>query len=290
MALKGVTPEAKEKRLKMFLFGPAGVGKTTAAIMFPNAYIIDTERGSDFYSDTIKKGGSVVFQSTNPDDIVLEMKSLLTEKHPYKTLILDPVTQIQEKWSRIFEKHAKTEKEAELQDFGMRYWGRVKSEYKAMLRILMQLDMNIILTSHQKDVYGAGMVKVGVGPDSMKGDDYVFDLVFQLEKVNDKRMARTIKERAEIGNNKFPEMFEWSYPNFCKFYGKEVMEKDSVPVALATAEQVTEIKRLCDVMNVSESEKTQWLNKADVDTFDEMTSDKAGKLVEFLKKKITGGK
>ena len=81
MALKGVTPEAKEKRLKMFLFGPAGVGKTTAAIMFPNAYIIDTERGSDFYSDTIKKGGSVVFQSTNPDDIVLEMKSLLTEKH-----------------------------------------------------------------------------------------------------------------------------------------------------------------------------------------------------------------
>jgi len=44
--LRARKPEAVVKRLKMFMFGPAGVGKTTAAIQFPNSYIIDAERGT----------------------------------------------------------------------------------------------------------------------------------------------------------------------------------------------------------------------------------------------------
>jgi flagellar biosynthesis GTPase FlhF len=46
MALRAKKPEAVEKRLKLFMYGPAGVGKTTAAIQFPNAYIIDCEKGT----------------------------------------------------------------------------------------------------------------------------------------------------------------------------------------------------------------------------------------------------
>jgi hypothetical protein len=42
----------------------------------------------------------------------------------------------------------------------------------------MQLDMNLIITSHQKDIYGSNMQKIGIGPDSMKGDEYVFDYVY----------------------------------------------------------------------------------------------------------------
>ena len=45
--LRARKPEAVTKRLKLFMFGPAGVGKTTAAIQFPNSYIIDAERGSE---------------------------------------------------------------------------------------------------------------------------------------------------------------------------------------------------------------------------------------------------
>ena len=41
--LRARKPEAVVKRLKMFMFGPAGVGKTTAAIQFPKSYIIDGE-------------------------------------------------------------------------------------------------------------------------------------------------------------------------------------------------------------------------------------------------------
>ena len=50
MALRAKAPEVKEKRLKLFVYGPAGVGKTVAALQFPNSYLIDTEKGSDFYA------------------------------------------------------------------------------------------------------------------------------------------------------------------------------------------------------------------------------------------------
>jgi hypothetical protein len=294
MALKGIKPEMKEKRLKLFLYGPAGVGKTTAAIQFPQAYIIDMERGTDHYGESITRAGSVVFQTTNPDEVRDEIKSLLTEKHNYRTLIIDPVTSLynalQDKWSRIFEKHTRADgkdKNADLQDFGMRYWGRVKSEYKAIQRMLMSLDMNVIITSHQKDIYGAGMTKIGVGPDSMKGDSYFFDFVFSLDLINGKRVAHTIKERAEIGKNKFPETFEWEYKNFLKFYGEDVITRQAVAVEMATPEQVGEVERLLTVVKVDDSSVMAWFTKADVESWDQMTKDQIQKCIDFLKKKIS---
>lgn len=291
MPLKAQKPESIEKRLKLFMFGPAGVGKTTASIMFPNAVIIDMERGTENYANTISKSGSVVFQTTNPDDVKSEIKTLLTEKHPYKTLIIDPVTSlyngVQEKWTRIFEKHATSEKQAELQDFGMRFWGRVKSEYKTIQRLLMALDMNVIITSHQKDIYGTGMTKVGVGPDSMKGDEYFFDYVFQLDNVKGKRMANTIKERAEIGHSKFPETFEWSYANFLKYYGSNVIERESKPIQLASAEQVIKIQQLLGVVKIDDEDVSAWFNKAGVDSWNEMKADDIEKCIAFIEKKLS---
>lgn len=293
MALRGVKPEAKEKRLKLFLYGPAGVGKTTAVIQFPNAYVIDTEKGSDFYSKTLSRSGSVVFQSNNPDEIKEEIKELLTTKHPYKTLIIDPVTNlynaVQEKWTRVFEKHTresgKTE-QAEIQDFGMRYWGRVKSEFKSIQRMLMALDMNVLVTSHQKDQYGAGMTKVGVTYDSIKGEDYLYDLVFRLAIQGGKRMAITEKERAEVGLNKFPESFEWGYDNFLKFYGKEVIERESTPIKMASAEQINKIKNLVEIVKVEADQINGWFQKAGVDDWSEMQDEQIQKAIDFLDKKL----
>jgi hypothetical protein len=290
MALRGVKPEAKQKRLKMFVYGPSGVGKTTAAIMFPKAYIIDTEKGTDFYADTIKDQESMVFQTSIFDEAVREVKELLTTKHEFRTVIIDPVTQLynscQEKYTRIFEKHAKTEKDAEVQDFGMRYWGRVKSDFKAFQRMLLAIDTNLIILSHQKDQYGTGMTKIGVTFDSMKGEDYLYDLVFRLENRNGKRYAVTVKERAEIGKNKFPPEFEWSYENFKKFYGADIIEKAAEPMQMATAEQITNVKKLMDVVRVDNETVTAWFTKADVSSWEEMTGETIQKVIDHLEKKL----
>src|SRR5436853_7089760 len=92
--LRARKPEAVTKRLKLFMFGPAGVGKTTAAIQFPNSYIIDCERGAENYDKLITASGSVVYQTTDINEVVAEVKSLLTEKHDFRTLVIDPITPI----------------------------------------------------------------------------------------------------------------------------------------------------------------------------------------------------
>lgn len=295
MPLRAKSPEAKSKRVKMMMFGPAGVGKTTALIGWKNSLIIDMEKGCDNYHETINKNGSVVFQTTNPDEVKEEIKSFMTEKHPYTTICIDPVTvlygAIQEKWTRIFSKYADTEKATELQDFGFRYWAKVKSDYKAIMRMLLTCDANVILTAHQKDLYGEGMKKVGLGSDSMRGDEHIFDYVFQLtQNAKGQRIAVTKKERSEIGKNKFPAEFEWSYPNFQIYYGKENLERESTPVPLATPEQVSQVKDLLSRVKVEDNWEADCLTKADVDEWSEMTAEKIGKVIEFLNKKLTGGK
>src|SRR3990172_8713510 len=273
MVLKAKSPEAKEKRLKMFIFGAAGVGKTTACLQFPCAYIIDTERGTENYTDTINKAGSVVLKTLNPDEIKGELHALLIEKHTYKTLIIEVYNSTQEKWTRVFEKYAKSDKEAEVGDFGVRYWGKVKGDFKGLERLILALDMNVIITSHQKDVYGTGFSKIGVSFDSMKGSDYFFDLVFRVERKGNDLIAYTIKERAEIGKQKFPSDFVWSYENFKKFYGAEIIEKEVVPVAMATPEQVEKIKRLTETIKVGDDVIEKWFTKAGVDEWGEMNAE-----------------
>ena len=291
MVLKAQKPEVTEKKLKMFLYGPPGSRKTTSAIQFPKALIVDMERGCENYAQSIAKADSIVLSTTNPDEVLEEISSLLTEKHDRLTLILDPITifyeSTQEKWTRIFERYTDNEKNKELQDFGMRYWGRVKSNYKAMLRMLLRLDMNIIMTAHQKDIYGNSMNKIGVGPDSMKGDNYFFDNVFQLNVAGGKAIASTIKQRSEpLYAPKFPDSFEWSYENFCAYYGKEILERPAVPVEMSTPEQVARLNVLVEGLKVPPETIEKWHTKCDVDSFSEMTSKDISSLIEFCEKKV----
>src|SRR6187551_3051759 len=92
--LRARKPESVNKRLKMFMFGPAGVGKTTAACQFPDSYIIDCEKGTENYDKLITASKSAVFQTTDIQELLAEVKSLLTEKHDYRTLVIDPITTV----------------------------------------------------------------------------------------------------------------------------------------------------------------------------------------------------
>ena len=287
MKLRGKTPEPVNKRLKLFLYGSPGSGKTTSIIQCPNSYIIDGEKGTDHYHKTITQNKSVVFQSNIIDEVVQELKQLLTTKHQYRTLIIDPITPIylscQEKWTRIFEKDALNKgKDSQIQNFGMRFWGKVKSEFKAMQRILLSLDMNVLITAHQKDQYGLEMQKIGVQPDSMKGDSYLFDLVFRLEKNGNKYIAITEKERAEIGHSQFPDTFEWSYDNLVKFYGKDTIEKEAVPVIMANPALIKEVEKLVEVIKVDPMVIEKWFDKESAETWLDFTQARLEKCHDYL--------
>lgn len=269
-------PEAVTKRLKLFMFGPAGVGKTTAAIRFPHSYVIDCEKGAENYDKLITASGSVVFQTTDVTEVLSEVKGLLTERHDFRTLVIDPITPI---YNDLLEKC----EEKVGSDFG-RHYGEANKHMKRLANLIMALDMNVIVTAHAKTEYGQNMAKLGYTFDGWRQLDYWFDLVLELGKKGKKRFAKVVKTRVE----QFPDedVFEWSYDAIKSRYDAGVLEKEADVVRLASPEQVRELKELLNVVRLPEGTTEKWLAKAGVDSWEDMPAETIGKCIEYVKNRF----
>lgn len=283
MALRGKPPEAVQKRLKLFMFGAAGVGKSTSSAMFPNAYIIDCEKGTENYDEIIRASGSVVFHTTDMDEVIAEVKSLLTERHEYRTLVIDPITAA---YNDLLEKS-----EAKVgTEFG-RHYGEANKAMRRLANLLMSLDMNIIITAHQKKEYGQNLAVIGETFDGWKQLDYWFDLVIQLQKNGKKRFGRVVKTRIKG----FPdaERFEWSYDEVKRRYGEggdvSMLEKAAATVALATAQQVADLSALLSVVRLPEGTTEKWLKKANVDAWEDMPQEAIEKCIAYVRGRLPSG-
>lgn len=278
-ALRAKKPEAIQKRLKLFMYGPAGVGKTTAAIQFPSSYIIDCERGTENYAKLITASGSAVFQTTDMHDLIAEVKSLLTEKHDFRTLVIDPVTTL---YNDLLDK---CEQKVGA-DFG-RHYGAANKEMKRLANLIMALDMNVVVTAHAKKEYGQNLAVLGQTFDGWKQLDYIFDLVIELGKKGKKRFGKVVKSRVET----FPDedSFEWSYQAIKERYDIATLEKEAAPVSLAAPAQVSELKALLDAVRLPEGTVEKWLSKAGVETFEDMPAETIAKCIEYTRNRLPGG-
>lgn len=280
MALRAKKPEAIEKRLKALFYGSAGVGKTIAAIQFPKPYLIDTEKGAenDQYTKLLQKAGGVIFQTSDFDEVVNEVKSLLAEKHEYKTLIIDPLTTL---YNDLLDKSALKNGT----DFG-RHYSDANKKVNHLINLLLRLDMNVIITSHAKQVYGDNMSVLGNTFDCYKKLDYLFDLVFEIQKRGKHRVALIKKSRM----TSFPDTdtFDFSYGEVATRYGKDILERDAVAQELADEAQVKEVLRLIELIKVPEETYQKWLDKAGSEKWQEMPKDAIQKCIDFLTSKIKG--
>ncbi len=280
MALRGKKPETIEKRLKALFYGIAGAGKTMASIQFPAPYLIDTEKGAenDQYIDILKKAGGAIFQTTDFEELISEIMSLLTEKHEYKTLIIDPLTTL---YNDLLDKSAKKVGT----EFG-RHYGEANKSMKHLMTLLMRLDMNIIITSHAKNEYGNNLVVLGSTFDCYKKLDYLFDLVFEVQKRGKERVGLVKKSRIKS----FPEgdIFPFGYDEIANRYGRHILEKETQTEDLASEIQIIEIQRLIELLKIPEETIAKWLDKAEASNFSEMNADKIQKCIDHLKTTITG--
>jgi hypothetical protein len=276
MALRAKKPEAVTKRLKLFMFGPAGVGKTTAAIQFPNSYVIDCEKGAENYDKLVTTSGSVVYQTTDINEVLQEVKSLLTEKHEYRTLVIDPITTVYNDLLEKCEHKVGT-------DFG-RHYGEANKTMKRLANLIMALDMNVVITAHAKAEYGQNFSKIGYTFDGWKQLDYWFDLVIELGKRGKKRFAKIVKTRLE----QFPDedVFEWSYDSIKKRYDVSILEREAAAVKLASPEQIREIKDLLALVRLPEGTTDKWFAKAGVDVWEDMPADVLAKCIEYVKNRL----
>lgn len=281
MALRGKAPDPSKKRLKLFLYGPPATGKTTAAIQFPRPYVLDCERGAenDEYADKIRKVGGLYYQPTDLDDILVEVRNLLGTPHEYRTLIIDPIT---------VPYLAAVDSEA--QRIGTEF-GRNKiapdRSVRSILSLLYRLDMNVVMTAHRKanwEQRGSERVQVGDTFDAYGKLDYVFDLVLRSQMRGKERKA--IVEKSRLSGFPMGETIDLNYDEIATRYGREILERDSVPVTFASAEQQTEAANLAAALRIDPKTIDSWFSKADATGWADMPADATAKCIEFMKKKL----
>ena len=277
MALRAKKPTNKTKRLKLFMYGDAGVGKTTAGLQLPMPYIIDAERGTENYHKKVNKIGGAVFNTTEILEVIDEVRKLSTEEHDFKTLVIDPITPL------YFDLIDKCELEVG-SEFG-RHYGEANKYMKRLINLIMRLDMNVVVTAHAKVVYGDDMKKLGITFDGWKKLDYIFDLVLELRKQTPtKRYAKVVKTRIES----FPdgETFEWNYDSLTERFSQAELERDVDVITTATAAQVTEIETLSEKLVDGSDAVTGFLRRAGVQQLLDLTEVQAQKVIDYFIKSL----
>lgn len=280
--LKAVAPKkAEPTRPRILIYGAPGVGKTYTSLDFPSAYLIDTEGGAnlDHYTDKLAKSKGVYFGpdqgSQDFESIINEVKTLATEDHPYKTLIIDSLSKI---YNMEITKEA--ERLGEKDAFGASKKPATRFTAR-LISWLNKVDMNVIMICHEKALWGNDK-QIGTTYDGYDKLAYELDLTLNIVKLGGSRKAFIKKSRLEG----FPDgdSFDWSYAEFATRFGKTIIEKSSEKIVLATAEQVHELHELLKVIKLPDGQEEKWLKAKNVDSWDEMDSTTIANAIAHIKK------
>lgn len=134
-----------KRALKVCLYGPEGIGKSTLASQFPDALFIDTEGGTS-HMDVKRIEGL-----TNWDDLMQAVTELLFEKDICKTLVLDTAD-----WAEqmCVESVCAKFKKNGIEEFGYgkgyTYLGEEFARLLNALDDLIAAGINVVITAHAK--------------------------------------------------------------------------------------------------------------------------------------------
>lgn len=202
-------------RLKMYVYGKTGTGKTITALSFPSPAVVDAEKGTVHYGGI--KDFSVI-ETSKPKELHAVIDELLENPGDFKTLVIDPFTVIYDNIIKEREDEMKIRtgnSKYEIQPLDYKF---IKSEVKLLMGKILSLDMNIVVTARSKAIYSKGkfMEEIGQQPEGHKDMPYMFDVVLELRVEPDgTRIARVEKDRT----NNLPHEFEFTYEAFVQYVG-----------------------------------------------------------------------
>lgn len=210
-----------DKRLKMYIYGKTGTGKTLTSLQFPSPAVVDAEKGTEHYGQHFNFHR---VKTSDPEKVHEAIDELLSDPGPFKTFVIDPMSVIYDQILRKKEDQMKVKTgnlHYELQPLDYK---SIKTEVKLLMNKLLSLDMNIIVTARSKPLYRPGkfMEQIGEQPEGHKDMPYMFDVVLELyqDEVGT-RWARVEKDRT----NNLPHEFEFSYDAFVEYIGADTLER-----------------------------------------------------------------
>jgi len=219
--------ESQADRLKMYVYGEAGTGKTVTSLQFPNVACIDTEKGSKHYG---KYFDFYRIETSDPKAVLQAIEELIDDPQGFKTIVLDPFSPLYEKimdnnLTRLKLKHGNPNYTLQPKDYRP-----IRAEVKNLIDRLLSLDMNVIVTARSATLYSQEefMKILGTKPDGPKDMPYMFDVVIELTRImrdgKEVFIAHTEKDRT----NTLPATFDFTYQSFVEYVGIKGLEREPV--------------------------------------------------------------
>lgn len=166
-------PAQEQRRLKMYIYGIHGTGKTVCSLNFPDPAVIDFDSGTDWYLKAFKMKR---LRTTDIDQAIQAIDELIKDPTGVKTVVVDSMTKF---WELLQEKHLKrlrVKKGSPTYTFQPIDYKAIKGDVKSFINKLLALDLNIVATAQSKNVYsqdtGEFMKITGSEPDGPKEAPY----------------------------------------------------------------------------------------------------------------------
>jgi hypothetical protein len=289
MKLRATKPVLEPNRFRALIFGNKGAGKTHFAVSIPSVYYIDTEGVLKYekFVEMLKKNDSVSIALYELTEIISEVKALLTLPHDYKTLVIDSITfpynlLSHSEAERLIKKNPHTEGT----EFGANM-AKAKRLTFHLATLLTRLDMNVIVTAHEKTKY-ENNVEIGKEPDINEKMEYALGTSINLRMFGDSRKAYMVKSRYDELKNRDLIDFDNGYDAIKQRFGEEIFLRKSEIEILATKEQIGEFNRLVMTINYPQENIQKWLLNKKSHSIDEVNTVDIQRFIDHLKSKITG--
>jgi hypothetical protein len=290
VALRAKPPKEEPNRFRAVIFGEPSAGKSHFVANIPGVYFIDTENLQKYqkFRDMLNNNGGHIISLNDMNEIISEIKDLLSTKHAYKTLVIDSISVPCGHLANLeVERLVKASvKPIEGTEFGSNVAKPKRLTYHLGM-LLARLDMNVVVTAHEKAKF-VGNQEVGKIPDVSDKLAYLMGTTIHIQNAGGKRLGRVIKSRYSELTDGETINIDNGYEFLKKRFGEEVFSREAIVEKLSTKDQLVEFTRLVNILKIPEDIQQKCLTRYSANSFDEISESNAEKIIDSLKSKIEG--
>jgi len=174
------TPATKRQtKIKVLLYGGAGVGKTLAALSFPRCAVIDTEGSTSLYQGREGYPSFDVLETSSVKQVEEAINFIRADKGAsYDTLVFDSVSVLY----NVLRK-AEAAKNANSTDMTFQNWARINRALGDLYASLTNMPVHLVLIAREATEYiteGRNLKATGVKPEIDKSLLYSADFVIRM--------------------------------------------------------------------------------------------------------------
>lgn len=289
------------ERFKANLWGGEGSGKTRFGMGMPKPIILDSERGTGWYTGEFPD--AQVEHIFTFDETCKRVRELVQNPMDRLTLVIDSVSMLHkdliDKWTAFFARRnqSSTGFKVDYYDLQPRDYRLINADWDRLIKDLARLDMNIILLSREGDAYAKGefMKSVGLKPECFKGIPYFADVNLHLTRGKSGEFLAKVDggdnldsgPRMKDRTNCFPvgKTFPFTVKTLSEMFGSDKLNRGAVAVRYATPEQCEQLQTLFDLLFIEPDKVKRDLANYEASEIKDLTFDDAAKIIEKLNTK-----